>query len=223
MAVAFRSLTTDGATTGGTATNTPPSGLANNDILIMLIYKEATGAITWPSGFTQLASVTAANSSFMLAAAWKRAASESGNYAATFSSAYYDSIMAAYSGAITSGDPQSATATTNAPGSENTILTGPSITTVDANCLIISFVGDIAGWTLTKPSSMTSRSTFDDTGLADEAQASAGASGTKVWTTTGASQTCGITIALKPPAVAADHVPFALLTRTPDFPFYVEV
>lgn len=213
MAVAFRALTTAGATTGATATNTPPAGLANDDILIMLIYKEATGAITWPSGFTQLASVVAANSSFMLAAAWKRAASESGNYSATFASAYFDSVMAAYSGCITSGDPQDATATTNAPGSQTSQITGPSITTVSANTLVISFVGDIIGWVLTKPAAMTSRSTFDDIGLADMAQAAAGASGTLGWTNNGgASQTAAITIALKPPTIGGMFRPAIIVT-----------
>jgi hypothetical protein len=219
VAVAFRNLTTAGATTGTTATSTPPTGLANDDILVMMIYKEATGAVTWPSGFTQLASITAADSSFMLAAAWKRAASESGNYSATFASAYYSNVMAAYSGCITSGDPQDATATTNAPGSQTNQITGPSITTVSANTLIVSYVGDVTGWVLTKPASMASRVVFDDIGLADEAQAAAGPSGTKAWTTNGTSQTAAITIALKPPSTAASlfipgpRMPQAILAR----------
>lgn len=225
MAVAFRSLTTAGAATGATATNTPPSGLANDDILVMMIYKEATGAISWPSGFTQLATVTASDSSFLIAAAWKRAASESGNYSATFGSAYFDSVMAAYSGCITTGDPQDATASAVANGSQNTILTGPSITTVSANTLIISFVADFVGLAATKPASMTSRSTFDDIGLADEAQASAGASGTKTWTlASGSTQTCGITIALKPPGGGgSSSIPHAAIVVTPLLPQHMEI
>lgn len=223
MAIAFRAKDEFNAVGGSTsATNNKPTGTVNDDILLLCVYIEGTMALTYPAGFTEVAAINASNSSFALHVAWKRAASEGTTYATSWTGgAYGDFVLVAYSGCITSGSPMDATPTTSALGSGTTNIISPSITTVSANTMIISHVGDILGNALTKPTAMTVRSTFDDQGIADVIQAAAGASGTFSWTMGGsASQRCAVTLALKPPSTAASDIivpqmrmPMSMLTR----------
>lgn len=203
MAIAFRSKDEQVATGGSTTSvNNRPSGVVADDILLLFVYIETTVALTYPSGFTEVAAINASNSSFALHVAWKRA---TGGEPATYTTSwtggsYADTVMAAYSGCVTTGSPMDATPTVSALGSGSGSIVSPSITTVSANAMVISFVGDIAGNALTKPAAMTVRSTFDDQGFADVIQAAAGASGTFSWTLGGgATQRCAVTLALAPP------------------------
>lgn len=205
MTIAFRAKNEFNAVGGSTtATNTKPTGTVDTDILLLCIYIEGTMAITYPSGFAEVAAINASDSSFALRLAWKRALSEGASYGSSWTGgAYADFVMLCYSGCITTGSPMDATPTTSALGSGSGTIVSPSITTVSANTMVISFVGDIAGNALTKPTAMTLRSNFDDQGSADVIQAAAGASGTFSWTLAGgASQRNAITLALKPPSTA---------------------
>lgn len=218
MAVAFRNRTTAGGVGNATSvTNTPPTGLANNDILIFVIYKENLNAITWPSGFTPWFTRNASDSSYQMAVAWKRAASEAGNYQASWTgSVWQDGTLLAYSGAITTGDPADATAVSQANGSTDGIAC-PSIVTTTANAMRIAigqhFQGLGSG--ATPPAGMTERSDFDDTTVADEIQAAAGASGIKTFTRSGGidGETVGAQIALREAGGAATPTGF-MTTRT---------
>lgn len=203
MAVAFRNRTTAGGTGNATSvTNTPPTGLADNDILIFVIYKENLNAITWPAGFTEWFNRAASDNSFQMAVAWKRASGESGNYQASWTgSVWQDGTLLAYSGAITTGDPADATAVSQANGNTADIAC-PSITTVTANAMRIAIGQNFNGLGsgASPPAGMTERSDFDDTTVADEIQAGAGASGAKTFTRAGAidGQSVGAQIALRP-------------------------
>jgi hypothetical protein len=127
MAVAFRSLDTKGDGLGTSVVHNAPAGLANNDIMVIFLYKENTAAVTWPAGFSQVGTVTSGTETVYVA--WKRASSESGTYTASWTGSKYRwSILAAYSGAITTGNPNDATPTTVATASETNQITCPSIT-----------------------------------------------------------------------------------------------
>ena len=197
--MAFRSATTAGAGSGSSVTNTPPAGLVNGDILLFWIYKENLNAITWPSGFTQILTIDASNSSFQCALAWKRANNESGNYTASWTgSVWRDGGLTAYSGAITSGDPQSGTAQAQANGA-TLIPTTPAMTTLDDNAMVIALCGNFSGYNPgSPPSGMTERVDFDDIGIADVIQVSAGSTGTKAFTANFNAQSVAAILALKP-------------------------
>jgi hypothetical protein len=106
MALAFRAATqTINSTAGTSCVNTPPAGLADNDILIFAICtKENTSSMNWPSGFTQLEDTLFSGGELWIA--WKRASSESGNYTASWTTTSKSvGILYAISGALTSADP----------------------------------------------------------------------------------------------------------------------
>jgi hypothetical protein len=224
MAVAFRSMTTAGGGAATSVTNTPPAGLSDNDILVFVIYKENTNVVTFPAGFTEWFSRNASDTSFQMSVAWKRAASEAGNYVASWTgSVWADGVLTAYSGAITSGDPADATAVSQANGDESGQCSCPSITTATANAMRIAigevFIG-LSG--ATPPSGMTERVDFDDTTVADQIQASAGASGAKVFSTGAVSgQTVGAQIALRENPTTS--IPFGLRHSGPPIPWHMEL
>jgi len=200
MAVAFRSKDQGGGAAGTSTVASAPAGLANDDILIYWVYKENTAAITWPSGFSEVGSIAASNSSFKLYVAWKRAASESGTYTASWTgSAWRNYGLEAYSGCVTSGSPMDATPTTQANGSSSSD-TCPSITTATANAMLACGAANFDGSFATGyPSGMNGRITQDgDLGIADLIIASPGATGTKVFSLSVASQNVGISLALTP-------------------------
>ncbi len=102
----FRSASSQPGDPAATSTTvTAPAGIADDDILVFLLDRaEVTSAITWPSGFAELRQTNYAGGS--LAMAWKRAASESGNYTASWTgSSRSGAIMYAVSGAFTTGTP----------------------------------------------------------------------------------------------------------------------
>jgi hypothetical protein len=226
VAVAYRSSTTYNSFGNTGQSIAPPSGLANDDILVYLIYKENTNAITWPSGFTQILNTTSGSGTWTLSVAWKRAASESGNYAPSWTgSTYTDGILAAYSGCVTSGSPIDASGIA-ANGVQNDIVDCPSITTLSANAMVIAFASCFfpLDTGVVAPSGMTKRTQRETLGLADVIQASAGSSGSKQWTATGQNdQTVGATLALKEAGGAPAGRTRPALTVTPAFPSFMEV
>jgi hypothetical protein len=198
MTIAYRSKNIKGNGSGTSVVHAAPSGLANNDILLFMLYKQNSAAVTYPAGFTEVAAI-ASGTSFWLYVAWKRASSESGTY--TFSwtgSTWRYSMLGAYSGCITSGSPMDATPTTLATASETNVITCPSITTATANALVIPFGADynldVTGATL---SGYTVREDVLPILVSDAIKAAAGATGTLAYSRTGTDRTGGVTIALK--------------------------
>lgn len=205
MAISFVNKTQGGAGSATSAVASAPASLANDDILLYVVYKENTGAITWPSGFTERAAITASDSSFRLHVAEKRAASESGTYTASWTgNNWRNYALLAYRGCVASGSAMNVTPTTQANGSDSN-MTCPSITPITDNAMIVCIAGDVDGTFSTGyPSGMTGRVTQDgDIGIADLIKTPAGATGTKVFTLSIASQNVGITLALTPAGAAA--------------------
>lgn len=204
----FRSMTTASGDSAANVTMARPSGLADNDIMWWWLYKESTADVTFPSGWTQVLTVTASNSSFRAHLAWKRASGESADYTASWTgAAWRTSSLSAYSGAETSGDPQSGTGAAQANGSTNQPTT-PSMNTADADARVIAFCCNYGYYSAgTPPSGMTERIDLQEIGVADVAQASAGATGTKQFVSSATNQAAAAIVAIKPPGAAPAFKP----------------
>lgn len=200
-APAFRS---DAEVTTATMTNitiTKPTGTTTNDILIAQIYREVTtDAVTLPGGWALIAEIEP-KADHQVTLAWLRAGgSEPANYTFSFANSYAGGLIACYSGCVTSGNPWSATPTQNS-GTTGATLTFSSVTTVDADCLLIALGTAWEGGTQTPPSGFTETSDFPYAGYNSyNTQASAGASGDKTATMSGGSNSwTAVLIPLKPP------------------------
>jgi hypothetical protein len=106
VAGAFRSGSSVAPGTRTNTTITAPSGIQNNDILLIVISVGAASGITPtpPAGFTILPNFPAEYSqpdpyTVRVYAYWKLASGETGNYTVMHSSASSEAYMAAYSGA----------------------------------------------------------------------------------------------------------------------------
>ena len=109
--MAYRSSTFEDNNFGATSiTITAPTGITNDDILVMILGLQDNGAlktITWPSGFTEKASHDGnGTNSQQLYVAWKKASGESGDYTASYTGAAdaAGGVMC-FSGRVTTGDP----------------------------------------------------------------------------------------------------------------------
>lgn len=196
MAIAFRQKAESGPAVAANITISKPTGTVDNDIMIAGVAVEDDVAITAPAGWNSIGSVDHTGQPFDLYVYWKRASSEGASYQWTHSSAGRSGFIASYSGCITSGDPQDATATTNQ--GTGTSLTATGLTTATANSMLI-FVGGLWLWsrTVTPPASFNERVDNTNTYLADLVQAAAGASGNKTATISGSDDWIGFLIALK--------------------------
>lgn len=190
MAIAFRSGTN---TTYASRTNTvltAPSGLANDDILILTFFQSSTGAPTPPSGFTAVDTGTAyttvtdnngGGATGRMYQWWKRASGESGSYTVTHGSRSSQGRLQAYSGCIKTGSPIDVfSKNTDSGGGTTTTYLG--VTTTVANTMLLGISHDWEGLgALTPPTGFTER--FDSlVYCCDAPQASAGASGNKTQT-----------------------------------------
>ena len=125
-----------------------PATISDNNILIAFGYGVASGGITAPTGFALWAEATydtstpgSDDNAGHQVCYWKRAASESGDYTFSHSSASTNWWMANCSGAVTSGtpeDPAPVVTLGNGPGApDNAVGTGLT-TTVDGDLVIAS-------------------------------------------------------------------------------------
>ena len=84
---------------------TAPSGLADDDILVLAWSAENDTAPTPPAGFTQLIDIDHAGVASDLWVWWKRAASESGSYTITHLQGWTEAYLVAVQDASTTVDP----------------------------------------------------------------------------------------------------------------------
>jgi len=189
MAVAFRAKSNNGGASGTDLTVNKPTGTLDNDILIADTYSEASGtAFTLPAGWTWVAAaVQNSNSNFWHRVAWKRASSEGSSWTFTHSSSAWRTVVcSAWSGGVTSGDPQDATA--DSDNAASTTVTAGTITTSTNNSMniagVMSYNLDDLG---ASSSGYTDGGIFDSHNLFYAIQASSGASGTKTFTSASAS------------------------------------
>jgi hypothetical protein len=156
MAIAFRSYS---ETVYATRTNTTidkPTGTADGDILIAVIYSENNEVITPPADWASFSSVGVGwggkNECY-----WKRASSEGASWTWTHANQNTQGNVFAYSGCIATGSPIDATVTTNDNrGGESTSVVGLSITTSTDNsmaCMI--WVNTSGSGTHTNPDGWT--------------------------------------------------------------------
>jgi len=144
MALAIRSNSTITYSSRTNTTVSAPSGIVNGDILVATIFVAATGSspsVTAPTGFTEISisptSVSSAGFYGNLHVYWKRAASESGSYTFTHTTASTECVMIAVSGALTSGSPiDVSSANTGIAGTETN--TGLTLTSTNELVLYLS-------------------------------------------------------------------------------------
>jgi hypothetical protein len=164
---------------------TAPASILDGDILVLggFGYKSAggPGAFTYPSGFAEWA--TRANGNFRWGIAWKRAASETGNY--TFAAASATEIgagIAVYRGRLASGDPADCISNTAYNTADvNVRAATMTIATAGSDVVWAGFCYDAPG-TLLCPTGFTSRAsvdTYDSLEMADLLNQAAGATGDK--------------------------------------------
>ncbi len=191
----------------GAATDTvtipAPSGIANNDILIAVVYAEPqTQTISPPAGWSSVVSGTNTGYPFKLQIFWKRANSESGSYVFTETgNSWGTGTIFRVSGCITTETPIGAVGTMASGNSINPAATGITTLTNNALLLFITANGDGFGMDLA-PGGMTERYDADNDYLATEDRATAGATGDKTATLDASNQWVAVLIELKSEAAA---------------------
>lgn len=219
MAVAFRSKTNTVQTADVTITATDPSGAAADDILIAHIYIETTATLTVPSGWSNTCNGTtmkqintATGKSYNHYLYWIRRGSSAPSYTWSWSgTTYCEVVVAAYSGALTSGDPFSFG--TTAPKNNTTGSAYPDVsgTTLDANELLIWCGGSWDWGNPTLPSGGFTQRHSPSTStifLADKTQTAAGATGTITGgsNSSGSTSTTTVMVGLRPAASGTANV-----------------
>jgi hypothetical protein len=202
-----------------------PAGVTTNDVLLAGISVRGNPTITPPSGWTLVRSDT--STTVLLQSVYRKVAggSEPASYSWTFSEPIGSAVggIAAYSGVATTTPVDVNGGQANA---SSTSVTAPSVTTTVANTMLVGFFGTANDATFTAASGMTERYDVDADGTnqfggegADQSQAAAGASGTRVATASVAAVNIGQLVALKPSgtiafraATSAETVPTLALT-----------
>lgn len=119
----------------GGLTLTAPATIQNNDILVIVLNIEDNVTPTPPTGFTQWLNIDSPGSVDDLWIWWKRASSESGNYAITWTGDIWsEGFMMCTRGAETSGTPQDPAPTSNS-GSGSTYTATGLTTTIDGDLI----------------------------------------------------------------------------------------
>lgn len=186
MAVAFRQKSISTFATAANITAVEPAGAAQDDILITWLYIESDTAVTPPAGWTNtfasvamLSECNAASSPFRLYAYWIRRGGSAPALGWTFASSFRGIYVAAYSGALASGDPFSFADHQVRDTTAARTIPNCSGTTVDANEMLVWGAGTFANPTgTTVPTGYTSRQAMSSTislASADVIQVAAGA------------------------------------------------
>lgn len=212
MALAFRTPNglTSGTTTTTTLTIAKPSAVADGDLLVVSLYTDPTTVSTVPGGWTLVgwADQNGASNSFDVRVYWKRAASEGASWDWVFAgSVWVTWFCAAYTGGLAAGDALDGTATTQVTAGSITTIDMPSITTTVDGSMLIAALGNYAvtTWTSGTAPITNERSDVDAHALYDGIQATAGASGTKTFTTAATGYLAGVMLAFKPAAGGATY------------------
>lgn len=198
MAIAYRAGTTAGNASGTDLAINKPTGTADGDILLVVLYREA-GTWTLPAGWTQIADQANWNATLTLTMAWKRASSEGASYTFNLSATTWRiAAMAAFSGCLASGDPVDVYAA-NGAAEFDEIPDASSITTTVADTMRVCGVGNYTGADVGVGSSgFTQGAALGGTELFYATQAGAGASGVKTFATIASDLWCTVHLALKP-------------------------
>lgn len=209
--VGFGSVATATAASNTTSlTIARPSGTTAGDLLILVLSKDGSGAVTTPTGWTLSNEGACAGDACRLGVFWKVAAASE---PATYSVSWTGSEQAAgailrYTGADTTTPINAVSAGT---GSSDT-PTAPTATTTVANTRVVRIYGadddDLSATPY--PSGHTGRFNIESAGgngtcsagSADQVQAAAGATGTAAFALDENEQWRGVTLAIRPAPVA---------------------
>lgn len=221
-AVAFLAVSTANNGAGNTSISlTEPTGTTSNDVMIAVIsVRGGTGtSVTAPSGW-QL--VDSRDSTTVLKSQvyyGVRAVVGAGPYDFTFASQKASAVVTSYSGVDVVNPVDIASGQANA---SDTVSTAPSITTTQANTMLVGAYSTATGTTYSS-SAMTYHSgiaastgagagTRTTTAMQDASQAVAGASGTKTLTFGAGAVNIGHLVALKP-AASISQVKYRFFTN----------
>lgn len=184
-----------------------PTGVADGDILILLLYWEAVPPdLSLPSGFAEV--VTGGYGSVSkLAAYWKRASSEGSTYTTSWTGSVFNvSMMAAFSGCRESGSAIDVSAA--GTGANASSITYPSVTTTVADTMLV-LVGASYWGSENAPSGFSTAigSGGGSGAIFYKSLAATGSTGTFTGSTGFSENALGHTIALMPPGAAAKAPP----------------
>lgn len=200
--VAFRSFANLTAGTRTDSTLNKPAGTVDNDILLAAIGHGGAVSITAPAGWTEYSGSPFDVGFTRVATYWKRASSEGASWTWTHSSSLTWALVAAYSGAKTSGDPNDVTPTIN--NGTGTSVTALSVTIATNNSLgVILWTnsGDTGGQT--PPSGFTEHGDPNSTFGAEDKTLGTGATGNQTTTIVNSDSWAAFFTALAPPAAGS--------------------
>lgn len=185
-----------------TAAFAVPASVAANDVIVVSYYSEdAVGTITAPGGFT-VKTDTIVTGNHRLVIAWKRATgADTGTYSfTTTNAAWREGGAVRYTGVVQSGDPFDVTSTNQAQ--TGTTTPAVSVTTTQADTLLVWAMSNFNGGTAAAPSGYTLRlnTAGGDAAQATLAQPTAGGSGSITATAPANTKQTAFLGALKPNA-----------------------
>lgn len=184
MAYTYRSSTSAGNASGGALSINKPTGTADGDLLIAVLYLESdTNTWTPPAGWNTSAALTQDNTGiFQVQTFWKIASGEGASWSWTpGSNNWRTGVVAAYSGGSGSGERVDVAGGSQGDGvNPVTNQTAPSVSTTVVDDLLAFCYGNFSGTNVTAMTGTASslRVSFGGTTIADANRASTGATGT---------------------------------------------
>lgn len=129
------------SSTTNTTTITAPSGIVDDDVLVICISTDGNSFFTFPSGFTVLNQGEGPSGRCALGIAFKIASSESGNYTVTWTGGNEKAISEMYriDGAASEDQIQDSAETNT--GSSSTATITPAVTTDTEDSLVMVIMG----------------------------------------------------------------------------------
>lgn len=206
MAYVFRTpngVASAGNASGGNLTITKPSGIADNDLLIVTLYLESdTNTWTPPTGWKTASNLHQVNTGlFVVDVYWKIAKNEPANWTwAPASNNWRTGVLSSYTGAQGLGlNRVDVAGGSQADGALETGQTAPSVTTLIDQDLVIFSYGNFGG---ADPSSLVGfatnlRVTLGGVCIGDAIKTPVGATGTTRPTGTGSQDYAAMHVAFK--------------------------
>lgn len=156
-----------------------PSGVTNNQVVLSHLYIEASGAVTPPTGFTEITPAAVTTGTVTVGRVfWKRATgSDSGTYAFTTPNAFSEAVAERYTGCVTSGSPIDVSNSAQR-SSAGTTTPSVSVTTTGRDRLLVWSATSVQIGPWTPPTGYTERvDTGREISVATDELAAAGSSG----------------------------------------------
>lgn len=180
--------------TTGDATPGLPAGWQQDDIFLLFVEIDDANSVTAPDGWTQATNVLSEGGTSETYVFWRRATSLESDPTITDPGNRCNAIIHAFRGCTTSGSPVDVSATSGTV-SNTTTLTLPSVTTTQANCMVVLYgtagnsTTSFSGWTNAGLTGVAERS--DNSGSADVVMTLGVATGVKA--TAGSTGTSTVT------------------------------